>query len=304
MVGSANLDLAVAVARTPHPGETVGATALREGPGGKGLNQAVASARLGRSTAFVGAIGRDSAGQLLADAIARAGIQEALIRTDAPTGRAVVITDAAGESTIVVHPGANAELGPRAVASSGQLVRAARAVLVQLEIPDSAVESAAGLCSGLFVVNPAPARRLPPAAAARVDVLIPNRHELGTLAGGPAPTGSAEVSAAVARLGLRADVTVVVTLGDAGSLVVRKDRSEPVPAWPVASAVDATAAGDAFCAAYVDAALDGADEVEAATWASRVAAMTVSRAGAVDALPRRAEVLASTLLWGGDVDSM
>jgi ribokinase len=120
-----------------------------------------------------------------------------------------------------------------------------------------------------------------------VDVLVPNRGELATMAGAP-PTSDREQLAGMARaLGVRGQV--VVTLGADGALVVDRTESTLVPAEDV-TAVDATAAGDAFCAGLADALLDGATVREAAGWASRVAAVTVTRPGAMSSLPRRAEI--------------
>jgi ribokinase len=119
VVGSANVDLNLAVQRIPGPGETVLATALTRGPGGKGANQAVAAARAGAATAFVACLGRDDSARLLRDALTEAGVSlDLLTTTDTPTGTAVITVDQAGENAITVAPSANTELvltpcGPR-----------------------------------------------------------------------------------------------------------------------------------------------------------------------------------------------
>src|SRR5215467_10193024 len=112
VVGSINLDLVVRAERLPRPGETVSGARFSRVPGGKGANQAVAAARLGAQVALVGCVGRD---ELAADALAElraAGVGEQWLVKDAPTGIALITVDAAGETTIVVAPGANAELRP------------------------------------------------------------------------------------------------------------------------------------------------------------------------------------------------
>jgi ribokinase len=260
---------------------------VRRGPGGKGANQAVGLARLGRATAMVGAVGDDADGEMLRSTLAAEGVDLTHVTTaDVPSGMAVVLLHG-GESTIVVAAGANGTVDGERVRAAGAAVRAAAAVLTQCEVPDAALAAAAELAGGLFVVNPAPARALPAAVLDRADLLVPNRGELATLAGADEP---ADVDAVVdmARA-LRPTATTVVTCGADGAVVVEPDRVTAVPATP-AELVDATAAGDSFVAALVDAVLDGAGVPDAARWAARAAALTVTRPGAMAALPRRAEL--------------
>jgi ribokinase len=140
------------------------------------------------------------------------------------------------------------------------------------------VAAAIGAARGTVVLNPAPARAL----AGSVDVLVPNRGELEALAG----RAGDPVALARSLAGARA---VVVTLGADGAVVVDADRAERVAA-PRVRAVDTTGAGDAFCGALAEAMAGGATVVEAARWAVRVAAVSVTRAGAQGGLPRREDV--------------
>lgn len=288
VVGSLNADLAVPVAALPVAGQTVAATGdVRRGPGGKGANQAVGLARLGRATAMVGAVGDDAEGELLRAVLADEGIAtEHVVTVDVPTGLAVVLVHG-GESTIVVAAGANATVDGDRVRAAGEALAAAAAVVTQCEVPDAALVASAELAGALFVVNPAPARPLPAAVLDRADLLVPNRGELATLAGAPEPDGlDAVVDLARA---LRPGATTVVTCGADGAVVVGPGRVVAVPAAP-AELVDATAAGDSFVAALVDAVVGGAELADAARWAARAAAITVGRPGAMAALPRRAEL--------------
>jgi len=292
VVGSANADITVQVARPPRRGETVTGGELSEGPGGKGLNQAVAAARLGLRVAMVGAVGNDAAGGLLRRVAERAGITGLWTVSERPTGRALVLVDDDGDSTITVAPGANAEVGRELVLRHTGTIAAARAVLLQQEVPEAGVRAAVAAARGLVVLNPAPARPVPPDVLGRVDVLVPNAAELAAQAGSDdAPTDPAAAASLVARLpGRRPDGSVVVTLGARGAVVVLPDGAPvEVPAVPV-EVVDATAAGDTFCAALVDGLVRGGDVVEAARWAVRAAAVTVSRSGAAESVPHRHEI--------------
>jgi ribokinase len=289
VVGSANRDLAIRVERAPRAGETVPGGDPVEGPGGKGLNQAVACARLGLRTAFVGCVGDDEAGRGLRRTLDDEGVTPLLATTPGPTGQTVVLTDAGGDSTIVASPGANAAVDADAVDVHRDLLADARAVLVQHEIGEAAVAAAARGTKGWFVLNPAPGRVVADEVLARVDVLVPNGHELAVLAGRDDVPDKAGAAAAVARrLGLRG--TVVVTLGEHGCVVVEADGTTTVVPAERVTVVDATAAGDTFCAALVTGLLDGLPVVDAARWATRAAALTVTRAGAAGSVPRRAEL--------------
>ncbi|MFV2088848.1 ribokinase [Micromonospora sp. LOL_021] len=298
VVGSLNVDVVVPLDELPAAGQTVLSAAdhSRAG-GGKGANQAVAAARLGRSVAMVGAVGDDAEGQWLTGLLAAEGVDTAaVLRAPRPTGQAIVLVTADGDSTIAVSSGANMWLAPEHLRPYADLIGDAAAVLLQQEVDAAVVAATVAAARGLVVVNPAPARPIDPGTLARVDVLVPNRGELAALAGagaGPAAAGPSEDVAGLAAmarsLGTRGPV--VVTLGVDGALVVTADREHLVPAEPV-DAVDATGAGDTFCAALADALLDGAAIDDAARWASRAAAVTVTRPGAMASAPRRAEVLA------------
>jgi ribokinase len=280
VVGSINLDLVVAVDRHPGPGETVVGGDCRQFPGGKGANQAVAAARLGAKVAMVGRVGADAQGAWLREGLWTEGVEVEYVREDrqAPTGVAMIAVDARGENTIVVSPGANARVDARDVADAREVVRGAEVVLVQHEVPQEAVAAAIATAGGTVVLNPAPARGL----AAPVDVLVPNRGELETLAGGRGDPVTLARSITAAR-------AVVVTLGAEGAIVVEGDRGERVRA-PHVEAVDTTGAGDAFCGALAEAMAGGATVAEAARWAVRVAAASVMRPGAQGGLPRREDV--------------
>jgi ribokinase len=287
VVGSLNLDLTIRVSRLPLPGETVLGRESSRDTGGKGANQAVAAARLGRGVDLVGLVGADDDGRLLLDALAAAGVGVSAVgrHPSLPTGLALITVDDLAENTIVVSPGANGALRPAHL--DAEVIGGAAAVLLQLEVPLETVEAAALLARGTVVLNPAPARPLGEGLLARADVLVPNRSELGTLAGSAPPT-SADEAVSMAR-SLPGGGAVVVTLGDQGALVVEGGRVTAVPARRVES-VDTTAAGDAFCAGLADALVAGADLVQATGWAVRCGAAAVTRRGAQASLPTRAEV--------------
>lgn len=289
VIGSANIDLVVDVARHPGPGETVLGGDLRRSPGGKGANQAVAAARAGGvATAFVGALGRDDAAELLLESLHGAGVAtDAVRRVDEPTGTALITVTPDGENTIVVAPGANTQVALTPAATAA--VVGADVVLAQLEVPLEAVLAAgsARRPGCLLVLNAAPSRPLPDELWAAVDVLVVNEHEAVDL--GP---GGDDVDAAVEHL-LEKVPTVVVTMGAQGALVARRGR--PVVHVPSVDVepVDSTGAGDTFCGVLAARLADGVEAVAAVQAAVVAGALAVTRRGAQSGVPTAAEVLSS-----------
>lgn len=293
VVGSVNQDLTVFTSRHPRPGETILGREHRSGGGGKGANQAVAAARLGAMTALIGRVGDDEPGRTLRASLHEEGIDVTCVGTDgeAPTGLAVITVDDEAENSIVVSPGANSKLRPGHVSECEEMLSGAKSVLSQLEIPLETVAAVATATTGLFCLNPAPARALPDELLNQVDVLTPNRSELSTLVSADIPE-RIEEAVEMARA-IEGPGAVVVTLGSEGALVVQGENVTQVPS-PSVEAVDTTGAGDAFCGALGEALSQGIDLVDAVRWATRAGALATTRHGAQTAMPIRDEVESST----------
>ncbi|MET8353429.1 MULTISPECIES: ribokinase [unclassified Micromonospora] len=284
VVGSANMDLVAMAPALPRPGETMLGTDFVMVPGGKGANQAVAAARAGASSAFLGAIGSDAFGVTLKARITAAGVDTGQLRVVyGASGVALVMVNAQGENAIVVTPGANDAL-TGLTEDELATVRGADVLIAQLEIPVQTVASAAvaARAAGTRVIlNAAPARDLPPELLAAVDVLVVNEGEAQTFTG-----RGRDEPRALLDLVPRA----VLTLGGEGAWYVDREGTEVhVPAVRV-DVVDSTAAGDAFTAALAVGWGEGRDLVDAVRWASAAGAACVRRLGASVALPRRAEI--------------
>ncbi|WP_369134597.1 ribokinase [Modestobacter sp. I12A-02662] len=292
VVGSVNIDLVASVARLPLPGETVSADDFAQFPGGKGSNQAVAAARLGRRVAFVGLIGDDAEAGEVRAALERGSVDVTHLQVEpgTPTGRALVVVDEAAENTIIVVGGANMRLTPAHVEAAGDVVRGARVVVAQLEVPVETVTAAARLSGGRFLLNPAPARQLPAELLDLVDVLVLNETEYEVVAGHPLPEDPAELGSRLASSGWQC--LVVVTLGARGCLVWDGGEVASVPA-PVVPVVDTTGAGDTFIGALADALSRDEPPLTAARWAVHAASRSVGALGATTAMPDRAAVLAA-----------
>lgn len=293
VVGSLNSDLVVGVERMPEPGETVLGTSLERHPGGKGLNQAVAAARLGATVAMVGAVGSDEAGAWLRDVAATEGIDTAHITTvDGPSGTAFIEVDDRGQNRIVVIPGANDVLDAEHVAHAIRELAArhgAAVVLMQGEIPLPAIDAALRVgneVGATTILNPAPVREYPMLGLA--DIVVPNEHEAAQITGLETTT-TVDATEAARTLVDRGARTAVITRGARGSLWSTGSAGGTVGAFRVV-AIDTVAAGDAFCGGLAAAIAQGASLTDAMRRASAAGALAASRVGAVPSLPTLEEL--------------
>lgn len=294
VLGSLNMDLVIRAPRHPLPGETLTGGPFGTFPGGKGANQAVGAARLDGQVTMIGCVGADPFGDVLIASLQADGVDTTCVgRSSEATGVALITVSAAGENTIVIAPGANGTVSTETVAAYREAIIGADALLLQLEVPLSAVAAAAKLAHAHgvpVILNPAPAQPLPASLLRHVTCLIPNQHEAALLTG--LPTDSDEGAAAAARALQAAGVKMVImTLGPRGALVFTDNQQIMVPSYPV-QVVDTTAAGDAFVAAFAVALSEGRTPVEAARWGCAAGALACTILGAQPSLPRRAAVSA------------
>ncbi len=293
VLGSINLDVVFRVAALPRPGETVSNLSVQEFPGGKGGNQAVASARIGVPTALIAALGRDEAATGLKRFLSDAGVDlSAVVEMEAyATGRAFICVDERGENAIVVHPGAN---GALTAAHLDKTALAPHCVFLgQFETPlDTLARYYVGDAAkaGLKLLNAAPAIAGAEALFPLIDILIVNETELGTYAKlDREPVDLDEVSRAARSLLSRPGQSIVVTRGAAGVAMIAETEAVSIPGRSV-EVVDTTGAGDCFCGVLAALLSEGAALPDALAQANAAAAIAVGRAGAATSMPTRAEL--------------
>lgn len=307
VVGSFNVDHVWNCAALPRRGETLSGR-YHTGPGGKGFNQAIAAARAGASTTFLCALGSDDGGRQARELAERDGIDLRVHDSAQPTGTAGIYVDAAGHNTIVIGPGANADLGVAWLGRQAAALAGARVLLSQLESPlDSVLEAMrlARAAGTITMLNPAPAnaqclRELLAAA----DILTPNETELAALlerhtshridADAIAGTPDAQLHRLCRTLLPRG--TVVVTLGAAGAFVSHREdllRGDEAPYYRVSAdnsvqPVDTTGAGDAFNGALAAsyAATSERAFAQHVRFANRYAGQSTEHVGAASGMPR------------------
>lgn len=281
VVGSANVDEVFAVQAIPAPGETILSHGVMTARGGKGQNQAVAAARAGASTAFVGCLGSDDFGRLTLAGLTEDSIDTDAVRViEAPTGRALIAVEPGGENTIIVEAGANADVRIRP--EDRAVIADADVLLAQLEIPiDSVVEAAVSARDSgtLVIVNAAPMAALPAALLDATDVLVVNELEAQQLRGATGVTNLLDLVP-----------VVVLTLGSKGAILQRREKAPVEVPAPIVDVVDATGAGDTFCGALAVALAEGMPDAEALRFSVTAASLSVQRAGAVPSIPTRAEI--------------
>lgn len=292
VVGSSNTDMVARAPKLPGPGETVLGGAFVMAAGGKGANQAVAAARLGGDVTFIARVGADLFGEQAVQGFEADGIRtDYIVRDpDAPSGVALIgVDETTGENSIIVAPGANARLSIEDIEAAAGAIREADVLVCQLEVPLDAVHHSLKIASTAGVrtiLNPAPAQPLPRDLLSMISILTPNETEAAQLAG-----VSGGQPALAAKTLLRAGIeTVIVTLGPEGALVVDSHCEIQVPAPAVERAADTTAAGDCFTGALAVALGEGMPVPNAAEFACRAAAISVTRAGAQPSLPYRGEL--------------
>ncbi len=293
VVGSSNTDLVIKTARIPEPSETVLGGTFMMAPGGKGANQAVAAARLAGDVIFVAKVGDDMFGRQARENYGKEGLPEQYILEEkgSASGVATITVDARGENAIVVAPGANSALTCADIDAVAREIAEADYLLMQLETPMEVVEYAAKVACGhgtKVILNPAPAAPLSPELVASLYLVTPNRTECQTITGMPIHD-EASAEAAARRLADMGAENVIVTLGSKGSLVLEHGEVTRVEAQKV-EAVDTTAAGDTFNGALVVALSEGMPLVEAARFAAKASAISVTRMGAQPSTPYRHEI--------------
>ncbi len=293
VIGSYNLGLTMVVPRFPVPGETIIGEQFSEGPGGKGSNQAIAAARLDAHATMVTNVGTDRYGDDALALWAEEGVDTGYVTRDASThtGVGFVIVDEDGENEITVAPGANHTLGRSHVGAGREQIARSDIVVAQLEIRDEPIREVTAIATDAsvpLVLNPAPARSLPPAILERVTYLTPNQNEARILAGvdPDADDDDVEVGNALRDLGAE---TIVMTRGRDGAVIITEDDVVRVPA-PTVKQVDTTGAGDAFNGALAVGLSEGMGSSNAVAFACCAGACAVTAHEVIPGLPSRAAV--------------
>lgn len=293
VIGSCNTDMVINTERLPLPGETIIGGNFFMNAGGKGANQAVAAVRLGGNVSFIAKVGNDHFGSRSIEQYKAEGIDVEHIFVDGeqPSGVALIVVDAKGENCIAVASGANAMLCPEDIDRAMGVIERGDIVLMQLETPIDTVEYVARIAKERgkkVILNPAPAQHLPDSLLKNLFMIIANETETEYISGIKI-TDMESICRAADVIGERGVENIVITLGSKGAFIKENGAYHKVPAIKV-KAVDATAAGDTFCAAVCVALAENKGVLDAVEFANRCASVTVTRMGAQSSLPYRGEI--------------
>ncbi len=293
VVGSINMDIVNRVGKHPLPGETIKGVSTHYSPGGKGANQAVAAALAGGQVTMLGAIGTDPYGSVLLQSLEDLQVKpHEVLHKEGTSGMAFITVDETGENTIILSEGANGAILISDLEERLDLLEGADILLLQNEIP---------LDTTLFVLkeahqrgvktffNPAPALEIPEDAFSLIEYLILNETEIEVVTGIGIKTEESK-ERAIHWLIDKGVKKVILTLGEEGSHYYSKEESTIITPGFKVNAIDTTAAGDTFIGAFAAAIASGENSKESLLFATAASAITVTRHGAQNSIPRKKEI--------------
>ena len=285
--GSVCIDNTVFTNVLPNAGTTVKGNSYFSNVGGKGANQACASLFLGGKVTFLGAVGKDDNGERIKQFLKEQKLSSRIKESDKATGVAfITLEEKSGENRIIIVQGANLDLTKEDIDKNSDLFKEGDILLTQLETPIETVEYVLKLAhdKGMIVIlNPAPVGPINTDTFKYVDYLVPNEHELEQL------SDTSDIEKGAEKLLKMGAKNVIVTLGEKGSLLITKEEHIYCPPHKV-EAVDTTAAGDSYLGALVTKLAEGKDILDAMKFATLASSITVTRKGAIVALPHLEEL--------------
>ncbi|GKQ43140.1 ribokinase [Companilactobacillus sp. RD055328] len=295
VLGSTNVDTILNVSRFPLPGETMAMNDRATAGGGKGANQALAAARLGADTSFISRVGSEGAAEFMLDTFKEDGmhVDHITTSTTAGTGQAYILVEEAGQNSILIYAGANAEVGEKDILAAEDTIKDADILIAQFEVPIPAIIKAFEIATAngvKTILNPAPGRESIPAELIKLtDIIIPNETEAQIITGVEV-TDRASMDAAAAKLMEMGVSTVLITVGSEGSYYNTGEKSGFVNAFKV-EAKDTTAAGDTFIGAFSSQIKPDLSNIEdAMRFANKASSLAVQKSGAQTSIPYEKDI--------------
>ena len=301
IIGSSNMDLNIYSQRFPKPGETVTGGVYKQFLGGKGANQAVGSVRSGSKTFFIGKVGIDAFGNDMISQLENEGVNTEHVIRDPheSSGVAFILIDETGENMISVAPGANFKLTPEEVQANSEVIKNAKCLIVQMEIPIETIEEIFKIAKQgevIKILNPAPLKPISLSILNNTDIIIPNEGELLQLHSllklkelvGNSEDRIIQASKDISRFGIK---TIITTLGNKGCILydAADNRITEVPAFKV-QAIDTVGAGDCFNGVVASKLCQGENILTSVKYATAAASIAITRQGAQASMPYLNEI--------------
>lgn len=286
VVGSINMDITFNVDWLPQAGKTTNILSSTITLGGKGANQSVGAAKLGREVSLIGEIGNDTDSTFIFDILEKEHVATQGVHRDmkSQTGKAYIYIERDGEGTITILSGANSSLTSEAMEKRQHIFENAGFCLLSTEIPVSTVLEAARIArryGAKNILKPAAQKSLPEELLALTDIFIPNRKEAALLC--PDCAAVEEQAEYFFNKGIP---TVIISLGHEGCYLKTADTSRYFPAADFIS-IDTTGGADAFISALASFLIEGYSLEKSIRIATYAAGFCVSRQGVVPALADR-----------------
>lgn len=291
--GSMNMDFSISCSRMPEAGETIEGSHFFTNPGGKGANQAVAASLLGASTYMIACVGEDIFGKQLVQALQRYGVNTEKVCTIENTNTGVAsIVKCDSDNRIILDAGANHVLtGIQAGTLLESIAVKGDIIITQNECEEQATYEVIrrAKAMGLYTIhNCAPAKEIPDSLYPLIDLLVVNQSECEFLTG-LYPESEAQLTKAASFLLEKGIGNCIITLGKSGSAYLENGSLQLIPSQKI-TVVDTTAAGDTYIGALAAALLKGTPLASGIRFATKAAALTVSREGAQQSIPTLFEV--------------
>ena len=287
-------DTAYRAKRVPLIGETILGESFNLSPGGKGSNQAVAAAKAGADTHMITRLGRDTFADMALDIWQKAGVTPAITQhDDGYTGAACIFIESeTGNNAIIVTPSVAGKIDNSDIDHNADLIANADIFITQLEQPLAAAMYGLGMArkNGVCtLLNPAPAAELPEGMLALCDYVTPNETEAEGLTGVKVTSVDSAIDAAKALRAAGAGAAII-TLGENGALYHDAETTIHMPAMSSGKVIETTGAGDAFNGSFAAAIAEGITPVESVRFGCAAAGISVTRPGAANSMPSRAEI--------------
>lgn len=287
VIGSLNIDFSIKVPSIPKPGETINAEGMEMGNGGKGANQAYTIGKLGGNVKMLGCVGNDIYGKNIKQDLKNGGVNVDNIHeaSHTETGKAFIYVDNNGENCIAIIHGSNYALTKDIIIKHQNLIEDADIILMQLEIPLETIKTVLELAKDkIIILDPAPANKdILKFDLSNVFLMKPNETELSILTGTNVENETSIIEAAKVLLD-KGVKNVIVSLGQKGSFLINKQGQKYFEALST-NTVDTTAAGDSFVAGITLGLSKDYSLEESIIHASHIAALTVSKKGALNSIP-------------------
>lgn len=298
VLGSLNVDSILRFKRFPKPGETLPLTGKSVAGGGKGANQAIAAARAGAQTTFIGKVGTDQEGAFMVQQLTNSGVNDQYVQHSnvASTGSAFILLDSSSENRILIDGGTNQQVTAEDVERAQPAISASTFLIAQFETPIAATIRGFELAQAAgqkTILNPAPATTTVPAELlATTDLIVPNETETETLTGVHITDEQSMIQGAQ-KLQALGVANVIITVGSKVAFWMRGAEHGFVPAYKV-EAVDTTAAGDTFIGALSSVLMPDFSNLAAAVrFANRASSIAVQKLGAQPSIPTKEAIEAA-----------